>query len=261
MTTAAVAIAISTDEDAIATPAHVPRRGERTHGEGEAVPALAVRRPADHETEDDELGEGQHGRRSDLAELRRSPPDLDLDRRLAGGPEDADHAERREREQEHDRAGRGERRPQQRKGDLAEHAPWARAEGRRGGLEVGWQMLPDGADRANDDSQVEHDMGAEDRPDAAIERGGQQRGERRTHHDRRQHERGGEEPEQQPPADEPEPGEHVRRGDADDERQHRARQRLPGGEPRHLPCAGSAETSLTSSMATALASSAVNGTT
>ncbi len=98
-------------------------------------------------------------------------------------------------------------------------------------------MLPDGADGANHDRQVEHHVGTEDRPDAAIERVRQQRGERRSHHDRGQHERGREEPEQQPPADEPEPGEHVGRGDADDERQDRAGQCLPGGEPRHLPCA------------------------
>ena len=70
---------------------------------------------------------------------------------------------------------------------------------------------------------------------------GQQRGERGAHHDRRQHERGGQEPEQQAPAGEPVPGEHVGRGDADDECQRRADHGLPGGEPRHLPRAAPTE--------------------
>ena len=43
--------------------------------------ALAVRRPAHDDAEGDELGDGEHGGGADLAELRRPPPDLDLERR------------------------------------------------------------------------------------------------------------------------------------------------------------------------------------
>ena len=53
------------------------------------------------------------GGAADVAELGRPPPDLDLDRPRARGAEHADHAERGEREQEHDRRRGRQRRPEQ----------------------------------------------------------------------------------------------------------------------------------------------------
>ena len=76
--------------------------------------------------------------------LGREPADLHLERRVAGPTEDADDAERREREQEHDRRRGHEGGPQQRERDLAQgtchgEAPSVRAASSSAGVEVGPQ--------------------------------------------------------------------------------------------------------------------------
>ena len=121
-------------------------------------------RPDGEEAEDEQLQQREHSRLVDLAELRRTPPHLDLDRAGAGRTEDPDHAERREREQEDDRSGRRDGGADQREGDLPEDHQRRGAECRGSIFHVGGEVLPDRADGADRDGKVEHDVRAESPP-------------------------------------------------------------------------------------------------
>ena len=61
-------------------------------------------------------------------------------------------------------AGGEDRRPQQRQRDLARRPPRRGAERGRRGLEVGRQLLPHGADGADDDGEVEQRRGRRGSP-------------------------------------------------------------------------------------------------
>ncbi len=67
---------------------------------------LTAGRPGDRGGEDRQLDEREHRGLAEAAELRGVAPHLDLDRARARRGDDADHAVRREREDEHDRARR-----------------------------------------------------------------------------------------------------------------------------------------------------------
>ena len=130
----------------------------------------------------------------------------------------------------------------QRQGDLPERPPRRGAERRRGGLQVAGEVLPHGTHGAHHDSQVEHDVGDEDRRDAALPSGRQEGEDGSAHDDGREHEPRRQQRRQQAPPGEAVAGEHVRRAEPDGDRQHRADdglpQREPGDVPRHRPGEG-----------------------
>ena len=92
--------------------ARCARRGSAVQLDRSA--ALPSRRPHDHDRQQAELQHRQHRRAVDVAELGRPSGDLDLERRVRRPTEQLGHAERGEGEQEDDRRGRPQRRPQQR---------------------------------------------------------------------------------------------------------------------------------------------------
>ncbi len=108
--TSSDAPATSVDESSLASRAGTTPSGRRQQPDRLSVAALGDGRPRHERDQHGELQQRQHRGAADVAELGRPSPHLDLDRAGAGRAEDADHAVRREREQEHDRRRGGHRR-------------------------------------------------------------------------------------------------------------------------------------------------------
>ena len=115
------------------------------------------------------------------------------------------------------------------------HPPRRRAERGRRRLQVAGEVLPHRADGAHDDGEVERDVGGEDRPDAPLDRRGEQGEHGRAHHDGRQHEHRGEQPGQQAPRREAVAGHHVGRQEPGGDGEGGAGGGLPEREPGDLP--------------------------
>ena len=199
------------------------------------VPALRPRRPTDRHREDAQLQHGERRCPTDVAELRRAPPHLDLDRRVPTPPStlitpNDVNVNRNTIAAAATIAGRISGRVTR-----PERAPRPGAERGRGVLEVVRQLRPTGTDGAHDHGEVEHDVGGDDRPHAAIERVGEQRHERGADDDRRQHEHRRQRSGQQPPAGEGVARDRPCREHPEHERRRRADHRLPHREPDDAP--------------------------
>ena len=131
--------------------------------------------------------------------------------------------------------------------DLPEGPPPRRPEHASRLLGARIEALPEAADRAHDDGEVEEGVGEQDRPRAALEvqpdgaLRAEEREERRAHHHRGQHERHDDERLDDPAAAELVAGQHLGRGQGDHQRERRRGRRLPEREPGHLPQLGVAE--------------------
>jgi len=222
-------------------------RGDRSSAAGTAQPEarrrppLRAGRPRDEQCQHDQLHHREHCGTADVAELRRPPRDLHLDRRVARATEHLHDAERGEGEQEHDGGGRDERRTQQRQRHLAERPEPARTQRARRAAEVARQLGPERADDAHDDGDVAEHVGDEDRCRRPRESIRQQRQEGGTDDDRWQQERHRRDRGEQPPAGERPAGEQPRRPETGDEGEHGAGRRLPAREPEDLDDAGAVQ--------------------
>ena len=161
-----------------------------------AAPAARAITSSDREHGDD-LQTRERGRGRQVEELDRLAVDLDLERRVRGVGEQQHDAERREREQEHDRRGREQRRAEQRQRHLAErraHATRRASAPPRRGAGRGCAQNPPTVrtttatlkNTCATSSGATPRCQSEERERAARP---EQREERGRDHDRRQHER------------------------------------------------------------------------
>ena len=137
-----VAPRIAADDQPLAPPR--PARRVRPRRPAAARPprrSWARAEREDDREDGDDLHERERGRGRQVEQLDRLAVDLDFERRVRGIGEQQRDAERREREQEHDRRGRDDRRREQRQG----HVP----EGPRRATRRACAPLPRAADRGS----------------------------------------------------------------------------------------------------------------
>ncbi len=205
-------------------------------------------RPGVHDedrADGDELDEGEDGRRGEVEDLGGLPVDLHFEGGEGGAAEDLDDTEGGEGEQEHHQRGGGHGGGEGREGDLPPGAQRGRAEHAGRLLLPGVELGPQPADGPYDDRVVEEDMGQQDRPHRGVQAYAPQLVEQSAvsdegeegaaRDDGRQHERHGDHGPQQSLARKVQAGEEIRGGQREQQGERGGGQRLPGGEPQHVP--------------------------
>ncbi len=192
-----------------------------------------------------ELDQGEDGGRGQVEDLGGLPVDLHFEGGEGGAAEDLHHPEGGEGEQEHHQGGGGHGGRERGQGDLPPGRQRGGAQHPRGLLLPGVELRPQPADRPDDDREVEEDVGQQDRPHRGVQpyppqfvqqpAAADQRQEGAARDDGRQHERDGDDGPQKLLAREVEAGEDVAGGQGEQQRERGGGERLPGGEPQHVP--------------------------
>ncbi len=173
------------------------------------------------------LDKRERRRDREIEEVDRLLIDLYLERAEATLPEDEHSSKRREAEEKHDGRGGCQRRPYQRKNDLAEASDGRRSQHRRGFLHGRVDPAPDPADGTDDNGDVVEDMGSDQRPQPGVE----DREERGSDNDRRQDEWNRHERPDQRFAGEVETGNHPGQRQRRHHGENRGERGLPQREP------------------------------
>ena len=209
--------------------------GGAVDGHGRAsYPCGQDEQPGDHQ----HLQHRQRGGAGQVELLRGEQVDLGLDVGVAQAAHREHDAEGRGTEEEDDAGRRHDPGQQRRQRHRAQHLPRVRTECGCGLLATGVDRLPEGADRAYDDTDVEEHQGRHDRRRRTVqtecaERPGRcdQLAEGNAHHHGRQHEGHHHQRTEQVATREPQPVQ----GERDRDPHHHGHQRRARGRPEGEP--------------------------